>query len=76
MLYKWKIVEEGRKSLRNASPKLPDEQVRLVWTMYVCAHRLGFTVIFIDRTVRPLARLSSLEYLQELEHATHLLSHY
>lgn len=51
MLYKWEIVEEGRKSLGNASPKLLDEQVRLVWTMYVCAH------------------------LQELEHATHLLSH-
>jgi hypothetical protein len=42
MLDKWRSVEEGGKSLQDASQKLLDERVRLVWKMYVRARTEGF----------------------------------
>jgi conserved oligomeric Golgi complex subunit 3 len=37
MLDKWRSVEEGGKSLQDASQKLLDERVRSVWITYMCA---------------------------------------
>lgn len=42
MLEKWKSVEEGGKSLQDASRKLLDERVRLVWTMYMRTYKEEF----------------------------------
>ncbi|KAI0279908.1 Sec34-like family-domain-containing protein [Russula aff. rugulosa BPL654] len=55
MLDKWKSVEEGGKSLQDASQKLLDERDQLVELQ----EAIG----------------TSLEYFQELEHATRLLNH-
>jgi conserved oligomeric Golgi complex subunit 3 len=42
MLDKWRSVEEGGKSLQDASQKLLDERVRFVWITYMRARREGF----------------------------------
>lgn len=42
MLDKWKSVEEGGKSLQDASQKLLDERVRFVWITYTRARREVF----------------------------------
>lgn len=42
MLDKWKSVEEGGKSLQDASQKLLDERVRFVWITYTRARRERF----------------------------------
>ena len=42
MLDKWKSVEEGGKSLQDASQKLLDERVRFVWIKYMRVRREGF----------------------------------
>ncbi|KAH9993581.1 Sec34-like family-domain-containing protein [Russula vinacea] len=55
MLEKWRSVEEGGKSLQDASQKLLDERDQLVELQ----EAIG----------------TSLEYFQELEHATRLLNH-
>lgn len=55
MLDKWRSVEEGGKSLQDASQKLLDERDQLVELQ----EAIG----------------TSLEYFQELEHATRLLNH-
>lgn len=40
MLEKWRSVEEGGKSLQDASQKLLDERVRLVPIMYCTCQRV------------------------------------
>ena len=42
MLDKWRSVEEGGKSLQDASQKLLDERVRFVWIKYMRVCREGF----------------------------------
>lgn len=41
MLDKWRSVEEGGKSLQDASQKLLDERVRFVWIAHMRACREG-----------------------------------
>lgn len=64
MLEKWRSVEEGGKSLQDASQKLLDERVRFAWITYMRVCREGFNLwcVFFNRTnwwnfKRPLARL-------------------
>lgn len=52
MLEKWRSVEEGGKSLQDASQKLLDERVRSVWVTYMRVGREGFNLwcVFLNRT--------------------------
>ncbi len=81
MMEKWRSVEEGGKSLQDASQKLLDERVRLALTTYMRARREGFNLWFVsvflqDQLVELQEAIgTSLEYFQELEHATRLLNH-
>jgi hypothetical protein len=46
MLDKWRSVEEGGKSLQEASQKLLDERVRFVWITYTRAGRDSTSGVF------------------------------
>ena len=70
MLDKWRSVEEGGKSLQD----LLDEQVRFVRIAYMRAR--GLTSVQQDQLVELQEAIgTSLEYFQELEHATRLLNY-
>ncbi|KAH9953774.1 hypothetical protein BGW80DRAFT_1259162 [Lactifluus volemus] len=80
MLDKWRSLEERGKSLQDASQKLLDERVRiasLTYTSLGCVEELDDCVVVLqDQLVELQTAIgTTLEYFQELEHATRLLNH-
>ncbi|KAH9958354.1 hypothetical protein BGW80DRAFT_1564998 [Lactifluus volemus] len=75
MLDKWKSMEEGGKSLQDASQKSLDERVRiasLTHTSLGCVEELDGCVVVLQDQLAALQTAigTTLEYFQELEHAT------
>ncbi|KAH9953776.1 Sec34-like family-domain-containing protein [Lactifluus volemus] len=79
MLDKWKSMEEGGKSLQDASQKLLDERVRIASLTHISLGRVeeldGCVVFLQDRLGAANGYRTTLEYFQELEHAMRLLNH-